>query len=340
MLDAIATRGMERPDISFAQRLGRRYAEHGLPLETVLRVYRLAGGLLWERLADVVNERHPDDLAFLVAGARRTLTMIDQLSDAITESYHQSSHKAETALKALDDLLDGHEDHTDRVPPLGLPEHGRYVVIAASAHTGPSPPDKVAGTRLIWRSRPDTLLGVALLDTPDIDELATGLRPLIRKPAGIGLPVDRLTDLGKARRLADLARSIAAATNNGTMLPGPGNELVRLDEHLPAAFVTAHPDLARHLRETVMGPLLDLDRADRDLLLQTVTAWLDCHGSTARAAQRLFCHRNTVLGRLRRVQRLTGRRLDHPREATELVLALEAVRLAQTPDHGAGRPPP
>ncbi|GAA2158872.1 helix-turn-helix domain-containing protein [Actinomadura napierensis] len=353
VLEAIATRGLKRPDISFAQRIGRRSAESGLPLETVLRTYRLAGGLLWEHLADVVTERYPDDLAVLVTGARRTLTMIEQLSDSITESYHQTwrdmrKAEVETALEALDDLLDGHEDHTDRVRSvgglLGLPEHGRYVVVAASARTEPAPPDEVAGTRLIWRSRPGTLLGVALLDAIGMDRLAADLRPLIRKPAGIGLPVDRLADLGRARWLADLARSVAAAEDCGAeggepvgTGPEPGtrplraNRLVRLDEHLPAALVAAQPELARHLRDTVVGPLLDLDRGERESLMRTAAAWLDCHGSTARAAQRLFCHRNTVLGRLRRIQRLTGRRLDHPREATELVLALEAVKIFQAP---------
>ncbi|MDL4814187.1 PucR family transcriptional regulator [Actinomadura opuntiae] len=356
-LEAIATRGMERPDISFARRIGRRYAEAGLPLETVLRTYRLAGGLLWECMADVVTERYPDDLAVLVSGARRALAMIDQLSDSITESYHQTwrdmrKAEVETALETLDDLLDGHEDDTDRVRSvgalLGLPEHGRYVVVAANARTDPVPPDEVVGTRVIWRSRPGALLGVALLDAAGIDDLAAGLRPLIRRPAGIGLPVDRLADLGRARWLADLARSVAAAEDCGETMgtaPEPGsrprdaNRLVRLDERLPAAFMAAQPELARHLRDTVVGPLLDLDRGERESLMRTVAAWLDCHGSTARAAQRLFCHRNTVLGRLRRIQRLTGRRLDHPREATELVLALEAVRVLQAPgaipEHGA-----
>jgi DNA-binding PucR family transcriptional regulator len=88
----------------------------------------------------------------------------------------------------------------------------------------------------------------------------------------------------------------------------------------------------------VLGPFLDLDRAERELLAHTVNAWLDCSGSTARAARRLFCHRNTVLSRLRRVERLTGRRLGNPREAAEVILALEAVRLAAPgPERGGDR---
>src|SRR4051794_14780241 len=43
VLKAVASRGRERPDMSYARRLGRRYAERDLHLETALRAYRLAG---------------------------------------------------------------------------------------------------------------------------------------------------------------------------------------------------------------------------------------------------------------------------------------------------------
>lgn len=345
-LGAIASRGARRPDIPFASRLGRRYAERGLPLDAALRVYRLAGAVLWENMADVITERYPDDLAVLVSGARHTLAMIDQLSESITDSYRETQRDlraaaADRAHETLDELLDGHAQAADRVrsaaAELDLPEHARYVVVAARA-----PADQQSEIRLIWRSRPGTLLGLVPLGDRTLDDVAAALCPLIRGPAGMGLPVGGLADLGKARRSADLALSIASAsvpaTTDGDAAPAraaPG--LTRLDEHLPAALLAAEPELARHLRDNVLGPFLDLDRAERELLTHTVNAWLDCSGSTARAARRLFCHRNTVLSRLRRVERLTGRRLGDPRETTELILALEAARLAvPDPERGGG----
>ncbi|MFE6183280.1 helix-turn-helix domain-containing protein, partial [Streptomyces sp. NPDC056465] len=67
----------------------------------------------------------------------------------------------------------------------------------------------------------------------------------------------------------------------------------------------------------VLGPLDRLDPADRDVIVETLTAWLDADGSAQRAGARLYCHRNTVLNRLRRFEQLTGRCLTRPRDAVE-----------------------
>jgi hypothetical protein len=59
-------------------------------------------------------------------------------------------------------------------------------------------------------------------------------------------------------------------------------------------------------------------------LRETLLAWLAEGGNARRAAERLHAHKNTVLYRLQRAQRLLGRPLDQDRGALEL--ALSAVR--------------
>jgi DNA-binding PucR family transcriptional regulator len=63
------------------------------------------------------------------------------------------------------------------------------------------------------------------------------------------------------------------------------------------------------------------------MLLDTFAAWLAEGGSTHRAATTLFCHRNTVINRIRRFERLTKRSLAVPADLLELVLALEAFQM-------------
>src|SRR5690606_13037153 len=87
-----------------------------------------------------------------------------------------------------------------------------------------------------------------------------------------------------------------------------------------------------------LGGLGDVDPAFRDVLLTTLETWLECDGSAARAADRLFCHRNTVLNRLRKIEQLTGRTLTRPGDLVELALALSALRL-HGPDDDAEGPP-
>lgn len=102
---------------------------------------------------------------------------------------------------------------------------------------------------------------------------------------------------------------------------------MRLEDRLPTALVVSQPELSARLVADVFGPLLELDPADRALLVRTLEAWLECGGSAGRAAGRLYCHRNTVLNRLRRLERLTSRSLSRPRELIEMMLALDAFRL-------------
>ncbi|MCC0099720.1 helix-turn-helix domain-containing protein [Streptomyces flavotricini] len=71
--------------------------------------------------------------------------------------------------------------------------------------------------------------------------------------------------------------------------------------------------------------MLALPAEDRRVLLTTLGTWLTCQGSTTYAAQRLYCHRNTVSNRLRRLERLTGRTLSDPAHVVELALAHAAV---------------
>lgn len=179
-----------------------------------------------------------------------------------------------------------------------------------------------AGLRFIWRMRADCEIGVVALDPGQgLDAVARLLDGRRSGPGGISPVVSGLGELGRARRWAELALR--------TCLPD-ATGVVRLDQRMATALVVSQPELAGRLVSDVFGALLELEPGDRAVLIETLDMWLACEGSAGRAAARLYCHRNTVFNRLRRLEQLTSRSLARPRDLIEMTLALDAYRLAGT----------
>ncbi|GAA2441296.1 helix-turn-helix domain-containing protein [Streptomyces macrosporus] len=328
--------------------IGAERAEQGLPLDALLRAFRLGGAVVWQALVDRVTRCDPDGARLLVHVASEVWDFVDEHCAVVTEAYRQTERRLtwrrENRRRLMAEaLLEGTmrvADLSEVSETLGLPERGRYAVVVVAgpgreAHRATIRSRVPTGTRVLWHTRSDADLGIVLLDdgsgradgkaggdggdrgAAPLAALAAALPALPGTRTGIGSAVDGLTAVGDARRFAETALRSAA----------PGSEPVLLDEHLPAALLVSSPDLASALAERVLGPVLRLESGDRDLLLDTLTAWLECDGSARRAGGRLFCHRNTVLNRLRRFEQLTGRSLGRPHEVAELSLALTARRL-------------
>lgn len=250
-------------------------------------------------------------------------------SEAYRATEAELRHRTDERLQALlDALLEGKESPglaARAAAGLDLPEQGRYavVVLRLERRDGREPFHRRiqgAGMRFIWRMRTDCEVGVVSLGgdatLAALSELLAGRCP---GPGGISPVVEGLAGLGRARRLADLALRTCTPDATG---------IVRLDERMPTALVVSQPELAERLVADVFGTLMELDPADRVVLLETLDAWLSCEGSAGRTAGRLYCHRNTVFNRLRRLEQLTSRSLSRPRDLIEMTLALDAFRLS------------
>ncbi|MFF7723583.1 PucR family transcriptional regulator [Streptomyces luteogriseus] len=311
-------------------RIGVARAEQGLPLDAVLHAFRLGGSLVWQRLVEETTRSEPEDVRLLVHVATDVWNFVDEHCTLVADAYRQAERqlawRRENRVRLLAAaLLDGTSriaDLPETAERLCLPEHGRYVVVAIAS--GP-PHDPPAGESAYRHSGADVDHGIVLVGDEgdgkaDRDPLAA-LALTAGTPAGcrigVGSAVTGLAAVGDARRLADLALSICP----------PEGGTVRLTEHLPEALVVSCPELGATLTERVLGPLLRLEPADRDVLLDTLVAWFACEGSAQRAGERLYCHRNTVLNRLRRCEQLIGRSLARPHDVVEIGLALTARRV-------------
>ncbi|GHE37021.1 PucR family transcriptional regulator [Streptomyces vinaceus] len=322
-------------ELAEARATGALLAGAGLPLASLLRTRRRGGRMVWQTLGEAVAAHDPAALPRLLPAAAVLWDVQDQLTDAVSEAYRRTEtarrdHERERRSALLDALLDGAGPADGPAAELGLPGRGRFAVVVlapgasgASGESGSSgdplcasDPFDAGGPRVLWRIRAEGETGLVELGHHPLESVRDTLAPPGAR-AGVSPVVETPADLARARRLAALALRTAPASG------GPRTAL--LDERLPAALVASQAELAGRLRQVVLGPVLALPAEDLRVLLTTLGTWLTCQGSTTYAAQRLYCHRNTVSNRLRRLERLTGRTLSDPAHVVELALAHAAV---------------
>ncbi|GAA1416440.1 helix-turn-helix domain-containing protein [Streptomyces thermospinosisporus] len=306
-------------------RIGATRAEQGMPLDALLHAFRLGGSLVWQGLVEETTRTAPEDVRLLVHVVSDVWDFVDDhctlLADAYRQTERQLAWKRENSVRLLAGaLLDGTSriaDLPEAAQALGLPEQGRYMVVAVGGGrlTGGAGAQVLAepDVRVHWHPGVDVDYGILLVEEEGREpQLSQEQEPGVR--VGVSSAVEGLAAVGEARRLADTALALC---------PEPGG-VIRLTEHLPAALVVSAPELATALADRLLGPLAGLEPADAEVLLDTLATWLACDGSAQRASRRLYCHRNTVLNRLRRYEQLTGRSLSRPSDLVEVSLALTA----------------
>ena len=305
---------------------GRHRAEQGMPLESVLHAYRVGFRVIWEGL--VSQARRSGEVEPLVDAATEVWELVDAFSSTVADSYRAT--EAELVRRGdrrrdalLDALLDGRG--TERAiasaaaAALDLPEHGRYavaVVADVAAHRALGEVLRSQGLRTAWRARTDREVALVALGASEPKALVGALESVGGMRAGVSPAVDGLAHVDVAHRLAETALRA---------LP-PGLAAVSaLDDRLPAALLVTAPDLAARLVGRALGPVLALGTDEGPVLLDTLRTWLDTGGSAGQTAGRLYCHRNTVLNRLRRLEALTGRSVERVDDLVEWSLALLAL---------------
>lgn len=163
-------------------------------------------------------------------------------------------------------------------------------------------------------------------------ELAGRIAASLERPVAVsrpfGLPTERPVAEADARATLEAAETVAALDPTASR-----RRVARADrlaaDRLVAALYSA-PD-GRRLADALLAPLLDGRRAVVRERLATLRAILDGPGP-AEAATRLGIHRNTLAYRLRRIEALTGWRLNDPELRLPLAVAVRIVQSAQDRD--------
>jgi hypothetical protein len=322
----------------------RRAAERGIPLDSLLRSYRLGGLALWLELAEcAAGTRSEPELVDVASSLWLT---IDEVSAEFATCYHY--HRTELELLRMaeqrrrvmvDELLRGRGHDAgfaeEAALKLDLPADSAYLVVAvepiASGRPGVEMPAETlsaGGFHSVWQVSGELLVGLVALERSTPDAALRRLRPVMRGRGGVGPVVTGLGQVDEGFQLASIALATAPAGEPG---------LAILEDHLPEALLVRSPDLAEMLVRELLGPVLDLPGKEGGYLLGTLAVWIDTNCSVAHTATRLYCHRNTVLNRLNRLEGLLGRPLKGRATFVAVSLALTAWELGLHRDEGRSR---
>ncbi|GDY31767.1 PucR family transcriptional regulator [Gandjariella thermophila] len=314
---------------------GRLRALQGVPLEAVLRAYRVGGRIIWDELL-AASRRHfagEYDHALLGLGSE-IWRLIDASSTVLAEAYQEEARRCGRAsghgqafLNAI--LENGGDDPAllgQAAAALGVPLRGALLCVVGlidSARDEPlrAPQDVLAAHGIVssWHPRSADVVGLVVLGTRRPRTVLDTLGPAVAGPVGAS-PV--IHELGQLRRAYEMAHTAACT------LSEPG--LATVDDRLPEALLVNSPQLLDRLLSVAFGDLLAVPQPHRKTLIRTLRALLGCNGSATQAARILHCHRNTVLYRLQRIEELTCRRLGEPRDRLLLTLGLMALRPGRT----------
>ncbi|MFE2131820.1 PucR family transcriptional regulator, partial [Streptomyces sp. NPDC059466] len=169
--------------------IGRARADRGLPLDALLRAFRLGGGMVWQELVDETTRRQPSDARLLVHVAADVWNFVDEHCAVVAEAYRQTERelmwRRENRLRLMTAaLLDGTARIADlpaTAAALGLPEQGRYAVVLARLPAGRTFADAwgqvhLSGLRVLWYRDRDGggSYGIVLLAGHPHDEVEPG----------------------------------------------------------------------------------------------------------------------------------------------------------------------
>jgi hypothetical protein len=208
---------------------------------------------------------------------------------------------------------------------LRLPSNGSYVVIAAEVRImGSEPlPDIESKLRSLdvysaWRLLPDLQVGIAhVTSEQQLDKVVALLSRIAVDRVGVSARFNDLRDTPHALHFAKVTmrgrtdRTSPVAVFDGSIL---------------ATAAVSAPEMMVKSVGAALDAFSDLPDEERELLFETFRVWQENDASISAAAERLFCHPNTVRHRLRRIEKRACRSLSRPRDVAELCLAFEVHR--------------
>lgn len=326
--------GLPDPDdvaLEQARQIGRRQVQQNLPLEGVLRGYRIVGQCVWEQLVATARASGTPVGDALLDGATELWRVVDLLSGTASHAYREEEQRLRTRedrvqAALLASLLDGQGSDPrfarDAAAALGLTPGSDLVCVVGLAEVpGSLAFDNVqerlhaADVPSVWVTQAGVEVGLVMAGKLGPRRLGDLLEPAVRTRAGMSPVFHALSELPTSRRLAELAARCSTSAGS----------LRSVDDDLVAGLVIDAPLVAGRLYDRTIGRLLAADPEEGPALLATVRAFLEAGCSMTDASRATFVHRNTMLQRLNRIDKLTGTALRTFPDQVMWLLALKEL---------------
>ncbi|HEX4718873.1 MAG TPA: helix-turn-helix domain-containing protein [Thermoleophilaceae bacterium] len=296
-------------------------ATEGMPLEDLLRAYRMGGTAAWRV---IVGQATGDERDELPHAAELIMDYLDQVSGVVAAAYleerqHLVSEQERGVRALLDALLGGgtlDARQHETAARLGFPVHGELAAFAAAV------PGEGATTHARAAAALRTIGALALTEGDRVVGLAVPGQILAN-----ALPADAVAVVDDGVPRAELAASLVdVRLGMEIALRGGRPGIIELRELALDLLLARSPRVAAGLRQRILGPLGPKDGPSRGDLLRTVEIYVALRRDRQEAADRLHIHPNTLDHRLRRARELTGLDLDDPKDLATMVLALHEPR--------------
>ncbi|WP_433566887.1 PucR family transcriptional regulator [Nocardia sp. CA-151230] len=320
-----------------AAEYARRFAQHDLSLEALLRAYRLGEHMFGQWILTVLAELSPSTEVALATAARIAALVngyIDRVIEGLIDIYASERRRWDARtdaaraaqVRAVLDAEDLDLASAEQMLSASLRGWHQFVLLWTPPATRDPAAVLRAGTALVAAATEKTPMTIEIDDHTRWIWIASVSRPALDTTrlerdlsayANLSMAVgDSATGLDGFRqtfRDAQAARAVALATR--------GRGLTAYSDVALAALFADHlPEVEAWARRVLGGLMGGDETAGR--LRETVRAFLDARGSYTDAAARLHVHKNTVHYRVRKVEELLG----HP--LTERRLDIEVALLA------------
>ncbi len=324
--------GREQDARNIWRETGRRRARQGVPMEQVLAAYTMGSRVLWQALQSLQQQEDDRiDDRVLVAAGKQIWSALDTQSATMIEAFRRESalmqrRDLQRQGRVLDALVEGRGSDpafaAEAREALGV-EPDEPVICVVSLFDGTldnplrNPEEQLdsAGLTSYWHVRGDTYLGLVQLGSHEPEQVHDLLGPISQGRVGIAPAPDGLAGFSMAYQLA---------LGTAETVPRGEPRVARVEERLPEVLLATNPAVSAMLVRTTLGPVLALPERQSGVLIQTLRALIDHNGSPTHAAEELYCHRNTVIYRMRQLSELTGRDLTDARDRLHCNLALLA----------------